>query len=293
MILSNYAIKFRTAVFVFIFVLLIAGSVSYISLPREGSPDITIPYVFITAIYEGTSPEEMEKLITIPIEKKLNDVENIKEISSTSGENFCSIAIEFTAGENIDMAKQRVKDKIDLAKQDLPKDLDEPIVDAFNFSSDAPVFIFTLSGETDLNRLKNLAEDLQDQIERIPGIKEAEISGTREREIRVEINLPRLIAYHIPIGLVMERIARENSTITAGNIEMAGDKFQVRIPGEFELVTEMQHLLLTERNGMPVYLTDVATIIDTYKDIVTISRINGKTSVSISIKKRTSRYLPV
>ncbi|NCC52950.1 MAG: efflux RND transporter permease subunit [Spartobacteria bacterium] len=286
MIISNYAIKFRTAVFVFVFVLVIAGSISYVSLPREGTPDITIPYVFITAIYEGTSPEEMEKLITIPIEKKLNDVESIKEMSSVSGENYCNISIEFSAGEDIDLAKQRVKDKIDLAKQDLPKDLDEPIVDAFNFSSDAPVFIFALSGDTDLNRLKRMAEDLQDQIDQLPGIKEAEINGAREREIRIEIDLPRLIAYNIPIGQVMQRIAGENSTITAGNIEMAGDKFQVRIPGEFELVTEMRRLLLTERNGRPVYLTDIATVTDTFKDIETISRINGKPSISLSIKKR-------
>jgi multidrug efflux pump subunit AcrB len=255
-------------------------------LPREGSPDITIPYVFITAVYEGTAPEEMEKLITIPLEDQLNDVEGIKEMRSTSAENVTSISIEFVAGENIDQAKQRVKDKVDLAKPDLPDDLDEPVVDAFNFSSDAPILTFALSGATELSRLKNLAEDLQDQIEMLKGVKAAEISGVREREIRVEIDLARLIAYDIPIGLVMERIAGENQTISAGNIEAGGDKFQVRIPGEFEYVTELQDVLLTERDGSPVYLTDVATISDTFKDRESIARINGDPSVSISVKKR-------
>lgn len=286
MILSNYAIKFRVAVLVFVFVLAIAGSVSYVTLPREGTPDITIPYVFITAYYEGTAPEEMEKLVTIPLEKQLNDVEDVKEIRSTSAENVASIVIEFMAGEDIEQAKQRVKDKVDLAKQDLPPDLDEPVVDAFNFSADYPVYIFALSGATDPERLKSLAEDLQDRIEQLPGIQGAELAGTREREIRVEIDLPRMIAYRIPLGQVMNRIAEENVTVSAGNIEMAGDKFQVRIPGEFRMVSELRDILLAERGGRPVYLTDIAAVTDTFKDRTSISRLNGETCVSVSLKKR-------
>ena len=286
MILSNYAIKFRVAVLVFVFVLALAGSISYVTLPREGTPDITIPFVFVTAYYEGTAPEEMEKLVTIPLEKQLNDVEDIKEIRSTSAENVASIVIEFMAGEDIEQAKQRVKDKVDLAKQDLPPDLDEPVVDAFNFSADYPVYIFALSGATDPERLKGLAEDLQDEIEQLPGIQSAEIAGTREREIRVEIDLPRMIAYRIPLGQVMNRIAEENVTVSAGNIEMAGDKFQVRIPGEFQMVAELRDILLAERGGRPVYLTDIAAVTDTFKDLSSISRLNGETCVSVSLKKR-------
>ncbi|MFH0880789.1 MAG: efflux RND transporter permease subunit, partial [Lentisphaerota bacterium] len=286
MILTNYAIKFRVAVVMLTIVIAIFGIYSYVTLPREGTPDITIPYVFITATYEGTSPVEMEKLITIPLEKKLNEVENVKEIHSTSGDSMTFISIEFIAGENIDLAKQRVKDKVDLARPDLPNDLDEPIIDAFNFSSDFPVFTFALSGTPDIGRMKNLAEDLQDRIELLSGVRMAEISGTREREVRVEIDLPRMIAYGLPLSLVMGRIAQENETVSAGNIEIAGDKFQVRIPGEFELVAEMRDILLTERKGQPVYLADIATISDTYKDLASIARINGEPAVSIGIKKR-------
>ena len=115
------------------------------------------------------------------------------------------------------VAAHGLKDKVDLAKPDLPADLDEPAVDAFNFSSDYPVYIFALSGATDPERLKNLAEDLQDQLERLPGIQGVDLAGTREREVRVEIDLPRLIACRIPLGLVMSRIAQENVTISAGN----------------------------------------------------------------------------
>jgi multidrug efflux pump len=286
MILSNYAIKFRTAVFVFIIVLVLAGASSYMRLPREGSPDITIPFVFVTAVYDGTAPEEMEKLITVPIEKTINDVEHIKEMRSTSSESVTAIAIEFLAGGDIERAKQQVKDKVDLAKPDLPPDLDEPIVDAFNISSDAPIFHFALSGPVRMGRLKGLAEDLEDQLELLPGVKEVDVAGTREREIRVEIDLPRLIAYAVPLEQVMARIAGENVTLSAGSIEVAGAKFQVRVPGEFALASEMRDIMLTARDGRPVYLTDVAEIRDTFKDAETISRVNGNPSVSLRVKKR-------
>jgi len=286
MILSNYAIKFRTAVFVFIIVLVLAGISAYLRLPREGSPDITIPYVFITSIYEGTAPTEIEQLITIPLEKQLNDLENVKEITSTSAESVSSVAIEFLPTQDIDLALQKVKNKIDLARPDLPDDLDEPVAQAINFSTDFPILIFALAGDTDPRRLKNLAETLQDQIEEISGVKEAAITGTREREIRVEVDLPKLITYDISLPLLMQRIASENSTISAGNLEMKNNKFQIRVPGEFERVGEISQILLVERDGHPIYLSDIATISDTYKDRESISRLNGQPSVSVQVKKR-------
>lgn len=286
MIIPNYAIKFRTAVIVFTAVFSLAGIRSYLSLPREGAPDITIPYVFITAAYEGTAPAEVEKLIAIPLEKKLKDVENVKELKSVSSESFCMVMIEFVAGEDIDLAKQRVKDKVDLAKPDLPSDLDEPVVDAFNFGSDFPVFIFAISGATDLDRLKNIAEAVQEEIEALPGAREAAISGVLEREIRVEMDLERMAAQRIPLSLALGRIASENKTISAGNIEIGGDKFQVRVPGEFELASEMRAMPLAYRNGKPVFLGDVARVRDTYKDRQTASRLNGEPVVSLSLKKR-------
>jgi len=286
MLLSNYAIKFRTAVFVAAAVLVAAGIVSYRSLPREGAPDITIPFVFVTAIHEGAAPSEMEKLVTIPLEKSLGDLENVKEMRSASSESVTTISIEFVGGQDIDMARQRVKDKVDLARHDLPEDLDEPIVDAFNFSSDFPVFIFAISGDTPLSRLKGIAENLQDEIEMLPGVRRADISGIREREVRVELDLVRLVAYRVPISVVMQRIAAENSTISAGNIEVQGNKFQVRVPGEFRFVSELGDILLVEHEGRPIYLRDVAEVVDTHKDLSSISRLNGRRCVSIGVKKR-------
>ncbi|HMP73103.1 MAG TPA: efflux RND transporter permease subunit [Kiritimatiellia bacterium] len=285
MVISNLAITFRTAVFVLIAVLVVAGVISYRTLPREGSPDITIPFIFVTALYEGTAPEDMEKLVTIPLERQFNDVENIKTIRSTTAEGVTSIQIEFLSGQDIDVAQQKVKDKIDLAWPDLPQDLDQPIVQAFNFSTDFPIFIFALHGDR-LDRLTTVAEDLQERIEVVNGVRQATLSGTREREVRVELDLPRLIAFDIPIELVMQRIAEENKTVSAGNLEVRGDRFQVRVPGEVKLATDLREIPLVFRDQRPVFLRDVAEVMDTYKDVTSISRLNGEPSVSIEVRKR-------
>ena len=286
MIVTNYAIKFRVAVFVFVIALTIMGIISYVQVPREGSPDITIPYVFITAPYEGVAPSEIENLVTIPLEKQFNDLENVKDVTSTSSEGLSLTVIEFTPKEDLNNALQRVKDKIDLAAPDLPRDLDEPMVEVINFSTDVPILTIALSGNTNIERLKMLAEDMQDKIEDITGVKQATLYGTREREIRAEIDPDRLTTYRLSLGAVMQAIARENRTVSAGNIEMTGGKFQVRVPGEFKLVSDMREVVVAVHDGQPIYLTDVATLADTFKDLTSISRINGKPCVTLQIKKR-------
>lgn len=286
MIVTTYAIKFRKAVLIGIVLLALAGVDAYRVLPREQFPDVTIPHIYVTAPYKGTAPEDVEKLIAIPMERKLNEVEGIKELRSSSGENLCFIDIEFVAGTDINIARQRVKDKVDLARPDLPADLDEPVVDGRNFSSDIPVLIFTLSGDPDLQRLKNLAELLKDRIERLADVRDVVISGGLEREIRVEADLVRLAAYDLPLGRLLQRIADENVTITAGSLEAGGHKYLVRIPGEFALASSMRDMAVAGAAGHPVFLRDVAVITDGFKDVDSLSRINGKPCVSLSVKKR-------
>ena len=286
MILTNYAIKFRTAVFVFTLVLVVMGVLSYMTLPREGAPDITIPQVFVTAIYPGTAPEDMENLVVIPIEKQLKELGNVKNITVMAADSVAVFTIEYLAGADVDTAIQRVKDKIDLARPDLPDDLDEPQVEGLNFSTDVPIMRFALTGDPDTERLKSTAEELQDDIEDIPGVKEARISGTREREIRIEFDLPRLVAYNIPLMDVVTLIAKENVTISAGMLEVDQNKVQVRVPGEIRLASELRNMVVVQRENRPIYLSDIAAISDTYKDLESISRINGETAVSIEVFKR-------
>lgn len=286
MILTRYAIKFRTAVFVFTAVLVAMGIAAYRTLPREGSPDITIPQVFVTAIHPGTAPEEMENLIVIPIEKRLNELGNVKTISAMAADSVAVFTIEYLDGVDVDTAIQRVKDKIDLSRPDLPQDLDEPVVEGLNFSTDIPIMRFAISGDPDPSRLKSIAEFLQDEIETVSGVREARIVGTREREIRLEFDLPRLVAYNIPLIDVVDLIAKENVTVSAGMLEVDRNKVQVRVPGEFTLPSDLRDLVVVQRGGHPVYLRDIATVTDTFKDLETLSRIDGATAVSIEVLKR-------
>lgn len=286
MILTNYSIRFRISVFVLIVILAIAGPLVYLNLPREGAPDITIPYVFLSAPYEGVAPEEIENLISIPLEKRLKDLENIKEIRSTSAEGMSFISIEFTPAQDIDSAVQKVKDKIDLTRPDLPTDLDEPTVQGLNFSTDIPVLNFAISGDKDLERLKHIAEDLQDVIEAIPGVLQARLYGARTREIRIAVDLERLLAHSLTLDDVMSAVRRENATLSAGNLELQGNKFQIRIPGELQTVEEFRSIIIKTPGGAPIRLNDVAEILDTYKDLDSVSRINGAPCISIAVHKR-------
>lgn len=286
MLIVNQAIKFRVTVFALTAILSIAGPIIYFSIPREGAPDVTIPYVFVTASYEGVAPAEIENLVTIPLEKRFKDLENVKEINATSAEGMTFISIEFTPRQNTDTAVQQVKDKIDLAKPDLPRDLDQPTVQGLNLSTDIPVLNFTVSGVPDLERLKHVAEDLQDLVETVPGVLQARLLGTREREIRVEIDLVRLNAHGLTVDDVFAALRNENTTISAGNLETVRGKIQVRVPGEFTKVVDLNRIVVKADKGAPVYLDDIAMIADTYKDLTSISRVNGKPCVTIAIHKR-------
>ena len=290
MIIPKYAVKFRVAAFVFVAVLIIGGISSYMGMPREGAPDVTVPFVSVMAPYEGMAPSEMENLVTIPLEKQFNDLPNVKEISSSSMEGMSVVTIEFTSDQDIDLAVQKVKDKVDAAKKDLPDDLDEPSVNDFNISTDFPILTFTLSGDPSLERLDSIAEELEDLIENVSGVRQADVSGSPEREIRIEVDLNRLIAYEIPVSAFGGVLFGENATVSAGNLDTEwGQKYQIRIPGEFTKVHEIKDLVLGLYRGGPVYLSDVATVSDTYKDTTSIARVNGDPCVTVSVMKRVDR----
>jgi len=286
MLITNYAVRQRTAVFVFLVVMVIAGAIGYVRLPREGTPDLTIPFVFVTAAYQGVAPVEMENLVTIPLERQFRGLENVKTVRSTSSEGVSRITIEFTDQEDIESALQKVKDRMDLAWPDLPSDLDEPLAQSINFSTDFPILMMSVAGETDLQRLKFIAEDLSDRIEEISGIREVELIGLREREIRVEVDLVRASLYGLSLQEISHRIRQENRTISAGNLEMESATIQIRLPGEFVYPYELETLIVAQRADGPVYLADLAAVTDTFKDLDSISRVDGKPAISMQIKKR-------
>ncbi|MGD8521066.1 MAG: efflux RND transporter permease subunit [Desulfobacterales bacterium] len=291
MIVNQLALKRPATVLALLVIIVIAGVYCYVTLPRESFPDITIPYVFVTTTYEGVTPEDIEELITIPIERKLKGIDNVEEIRSTSAEGISTVAIKFLPKVDIDDAVQKVRDKVDQAQNDLPADLaDDPVIQEINFS-DLPVIRVVLSGPLSLRRLQNLAEDLQDQIESIPGVLEARITGGLEREIHVEFDLDRVRAYNVPFSSIINSVTQSNVNMPGGSMDIGDAKYLVRVPEDFKHPSEIFSIVAFVRDGKPVYLRDVAYIRDAFKDPLTRSRINQEKSVTIAVQKRSGENI--
>jgi len=286
MIIPTTAVKKRTSVVVLAIIIIIFGFMSYNSLPRESAPDITIPYIFIITNYPGVAPEDIEQSITIPIEKRIKGLEAVKQIKSSSTEGMSSIIIEFVTGTDIDQVLSKTKDKVDLAKPELPADLEEdPEVIEINIS-ELPIVVLSLTGTVGLVRLKEIAEDLQDDIESVPGVLEAEVTGGLEREIRVEPDPDKLAFYGLSILGLQSVIAEENKNVSGGAIRMGDGRFQLRVPGEFQSPDEIYGLIVGLHKGQPVYLKDVARVVDGFKDEEGRARLDGREAINIQVKKR-------
>jgi CzcA family heavy metal efflux pump len=291
MILNRFALNRQATVLALLVLIVIAGLYCYATLPRESFPDITIPYVFVTTTYEGVAPEDMEELITIPIERKLKGINDVEEIRSTSAEGLSTVAIKFLPKVDLDDALQKVRDKVDQAEGDLPAELqDDPVIKEVNFS-DMPVIRVVLSGPLSLRRLQNLAEDIQDELESIPGVLEARLTGGLEREIHVEFDLDRVRAYNVPFSSIVRSLTQSNVNMPGGSMDIGEGKYLVRVPEDFQHPSEIFSIVAFVRDGKPVYLRDIAIIRDAYKDPLTRSRINREKSVTIAVLKRSGENI--
>lgn len=291
MIVNHLALSRQITVLALLVMLVIGGGYAYQSLPREAEPDITIPYVFVTTMYEGVAPKDMETLITIPLERKLKGLSDVEEIRSSSAEGISNIAIEFLPSMDIDDAVQKVRDKVDQAKRDLPSDLeDDPLITEANIS-EIPVIQVVLSGPFSLKRLKVFAEEFEDKIESVSGVLDAEIVGGLEREIHVLFDLERLAAYRIPVSSLVAAVERNNVNMPGGAMDIGEAKYLVRVPEDFQKPSEIDNIVAFVKDNRPIYLRDVATIKDHYKDPTSLSRIDGAKSVTILVSKRTGENI--
>jgi len=286
MIISNTAVKDRISVIVLAIIILFIGVYSYIVIPRESVPDITIPNVFVSTSYKGVSSVDIETSITIPIEKKLKGLDRVKKIHSISAEGLSQVNIEFIPDTDIDEVLQKVKDKVDEAKNELPTDLeDDPSVFEVNFS-EMPIVVFSLSGTCGNTCLKEIADDLEEDIESIPGVLEVEVTGGLEREIQIQVDTDKLAYYRIPITAFQRAINSENQNTSGGSITLGDGRYQLRVPGEFETPDEIYGLVLSSFEGRPIYLKDLARVVDGFKDETSRSRLDGHEAVNIAVKKR-------
>jgi CzcA family heavy metal efflux pump len=282
----------RVVVYIMTFIIIIIGAFAYASLPRESSPSITIPYVFVTTVYVGVSPQDIESLVTQEIEKEIKGIKDVKKITSVSRESFSTISIEFTPDVKIDDALQKVRDKVSVAKTKMPKDIKEPIINEVNFS-EFPILYVNISGNEGLAKLKDLGDKLSDKIEGISGVLSAEVVGGLEREVKINVDADRLKYYNLSFNDITNTISAENISIPGGGVDVGSSNYLVRVPGEIEDPSIISDFVIKTDNksAAPVYIRDVAQVIYGYKEKTTFSRENGKESITILVKKRSGENI--
>ena len=283
--ITKNALKFNTTVYVLIFFIIIAGIIAVKSLPLEAAPEVKIPIMIVTTLYPGVAPEDIERLVTNVMEKELADLKNVKELKSSSSESFSAVTIKFEADVDLDLAFQKVRDKVDKAKPDLPKDAEDPEIIEINVA-EFPMMLVNISGKYKLDKLKQVAQTVQDKLEAIPGVLNVGLSGGQDREIHVYLDPEKMEYYQIGVGQVIRRIQQEHRTTPAGYLDLGGSKYSVRIPGEYKNVSLMDDIIIKSPKGNPIRLKDVGRVLDGYKERETISRMDGSECITLRVVKR-------
>lgn len=289
--ITSGAIRRYPMIFAFIVIMTIMGFDSYWSLPRESSPDVKIPFVTVVAPYTGTSPADMENLVTRKLERELKGLPDLKEMTSSSFYGMSQIVLEFTSDVDMSDALQKVRDRVDLAKPELPEDTRDDLLVMEISSSDWPILQINLAGDYDLFLLKKTGEDLQEAVEQIPGVLSADLVGGIENEVQVLVDPERLDFYGLGLVDVQDAIALQNLTIPGGKLSLGQYDYQVRVPGEVDAVEEILGFVVNPGVATPVYVRDVAAVTFGIKDRETISRVNGRDAVTLHIKKRSGENI--
>ncbi len=289
--LTSLALKNKNTVYLILFVLVVFGIVSYVTLPKELFPEVNFPTVMVQTIYPGNSASDMENLVSKELEKELKSLKGVNSLKSTSVQDVSLIFIEYTPSTDIDEVLPDVKDAVDKARQHLPADLPtDPTVLEVDFS-EFPIININLSGDYNLDELKTYAEYLQDEFEGIPEISKVEIKGLSEKEIQVNIDIHKMESMGISFTTIENAIAYENITMSGGDIEMNDSRRSVRIVGEFKTINEIKNIVVKNQNQKIVYLHDIAEVLNTYADAESYARLNKQAVVSLQVIKKSGENL--
>ena len=286
---SSWAIDNKTAIYVLTVIIAVMGYFAYMGLPKENFPEVIIPKIFVTTIYPGTSPENMENLVTKQIEKELQSTSGLKKVTSNSFQDFSIITAEFNTNVDIKDAKQRVKDAVD--KADLPTDLpDDPNVQDINLA-DLPIMYVNISGDFDLKRLKEYADDLEDRIEGLKEISGVDVVGALDPEVQINVDLNKMAATQISFRDIESAVGFENLTISGGTVKMDGVRRTLNVKNEFKSADEIANLIIKTPTGASVYLRDIAEVKDSFKEQESYARLYGKNVITLNVKKRSGENL--
>jgi multidrug efflux pump len=290
---TSWSIDNRTAIYIITIIITSYGLFKFNTLPKEQFPDIVVPTISIATVYVGNSPTDIENLVTRPIEKQIKSISGARvvKVQSTSQQDFSLIVVEFDTDLKVDVAKQKVKDAVDKAKTDLPQDLTaQPEVQEFAFS-EMPIMYVNISGDFDAIKLKQYADKLQDRFEELKEITRADVVGAPEREIQINVDQYRMASSRITFSDIENAIKRENNDISGGQIEIGNMNRTVRVRGQFSNAFDLNNIIVKGVSGAPIYLKDIATIIDTVKEKESFARLDGKNVITLNIVKRSGENL--
>ncbi|MDN3491943.1 efflux RND transporter permease subunit [Winogradskyella bathintestinalis] len=294
--LSSWAINNKTTMYVLIAVFFYLGVSAFFSMPRENFPEVNETKVYISTVYPGNTAEDIEKLITDQLEDQLKTVSNVVEITSTSQEDYSMVIVEFDENITVEQAKQKVKDEVDseTAGEDWPTFNGakvEPDVFELSLSEEMPILNINISGDYPVQKLKEFAEFLQDEIEDLSEIKKADIRGAQEREVEVAVDIYKMMAAKVTFSDIINSINGGNMTMSAGNLKASGQRRTIRILGEIDEPSELENFVVKSENGNAIYLKDVATVSFQEEDQTTYARKSGETVVMLDVKKRAGKNM--
>ena len=283
--LIDAAVQRARPVLLLLALVLVAGAVSYASIPKESDPDVAIPIIYVLIPHDGISPEDAERLLVRPMERELRNIEGLKEMRATAAEGQATVTLEFDAGFDADQALNDVREQVDLAKVELPADTDEPSVHEVNVAL-FPVLVVTLYGDVSERTLVTQARDLRDKLEGLSGVLEVDIAGDREDLLEVIIDPLRLENVNQTPDALLELVARNNQLVAAGAMDTGVGRFSVKVPGLFEDVEDVLDLPVKVSGNKVLTFGDVALARRTFKDPTGFARVNGKPAIALEVSKR-------
>jgi len=289
--LSSWAINNKTTMYVLIFLILILGASAYFSMARENFPEIKETKIYISSVYPGNTAEDIEKLITDPIEDNLKTVSNVVEITSTSQEDYSIVIVEFDENITVEAAKQKVKDEVEseTSSEDWPTFNGakvEPNIFDLSMSEEMPILNINISGDYPVDKLKEYGEILEDEIESLLEIKQVDIRGAQEKEVEVAVDIYKMMAAQVSFNDIINTINNENATLSAGNLITSGQRRTIRIIGEIDTPEELENFVVKSEKGNAIYLKDIAEVTFKDEDKTTYAREFGHPVVMLDVKKR-------
>ncbi|MDB5231896.1 MAG: efflux transporter permease subunit [Chitinophagaceae bacterium] len=290
---TSWSVDNKTVIYVITILITAYGLTKFNTMPKEQFPDIVVPTISVTTIYFGNSARDIENLVTRPIEKQIKGISGAKvnKVTSTSQQDYSLIIVEFDTDVKTEIAKQKVKDALDKARSDLPTDLtEEPNVAEFDFSQ-MPIMFVNISGNYDGIKLKQYADKMQDRFEEMKQINRAEIVGAPEREIQINVDPYKMEAAKLTFSDIANAVNYENRDISGGLVEVGEMKRTIRIKGQFTTAMNMNDIIVKNVQGAPIYLRDVAEIVDTVKETESYARLDGQNVITLNIVKRAGENL--